>query len=110
MDGEKEARDGQGGCEGVMARGLGTHPGGGRPGLGGPWTTHSHRGEVVSCPRRRSLWGGASLGSGRHRQLPRPTLASEVGLERGRAKEGARPGRGGALGSGSQVQASSGRA
>lgn len=61
-------------------------------------------------PAQAQSLGRDESSSGRCRELPRPTLASEVESERGKAKELARPGRGGALDSGSQVQASSGRA
>lgn len=57
-------------------REMGTHPGVGGPGLGGPWTTHGHRAADVPSARRRSLRRGVGLGSGIRRRLPRPSLAS----------------------------------
>lgn len=86
------------------------HPGVGGLGIGGPRTTHSHRGAEVPGTRTRNLWGGVGLGLGIRRRLPRPRLASAAGGREGAGPRRVRSGGGGALGLRPQAQRKPGSA
>lgn len=79
----------------VMAQGDGYAPRGRRAGARGSLDhSRSSRCGRPKRARRRSLWRGVGLDSGIRCRLPRPSLASEAVVEKGRGQGESTPGRG----------------